>query len=139
MITEINGLITSTKDLCYKNLSERLNNQLLEAKTYWSILKTFYNDRKIPIIPSLLIDDKFVTDMQMKANIFNKVFSDQFTRMENDSVLPTSRMLLTLNFNEEEIIKIIRNLSVHKTHGHDDISIRMVKICDKSILKPLIL
>ena len=36
-----------------------------------------------------------------------------------------------------EIIEIIRNLNVHK--AHDDISIRMVKICDKSILKPLII
>ena len=28
---------------------------------------------------------------------------------------------------------------MHKAHGHDDISIRMIKMCDKSILKPLIL
>ena len=27
----------------------------------------------------------------------------------------------------------------HKAHGHDYISIRMIKICDKSLLKPLIL
>ena len=27
--------------------------------------------------------------------------------------------------------------NVHKAHGHDHISIRMIKICDKSILKPL--
>ena len=117
----------------------------MQAKTYWSILKTFYNDKKIPIIPPLLIDDKFVTDIQTKANIFNKFFADQCTPLKNDSALPTSQMFLTpsrlctLNFNEEEIIKIIRNLNVHKAHGHDDISIRIIKICEKSILKPLIL
>ena len=55
LITEINDLITSTKDLYYNNLAKRLNNPLLQAKTYWSILKTFYNDKKIPIIPALLI------------------------------------------------------------------------------------
>ena len=70
---------------------------------------------------------------------------DQCTPMKNDSALPTSQTFLTpsrlctLNFNEEEIIKILRNLNLHKAHGHDDISIRMIKICDKSILKPLIL
>ena len=59
--------------------------------------------------------------------------------LENNSVLPKSQMLLTssrlcmLIFNEEEIIKIIRNLNVHK--DHDDISIRMIKICEKSTLK----
>ena len=83
----------------------------MHAKTYLSILK------KVPIIPPSLIDDKFVTDIQMKANIFNKFFADQYTLLKNGSVLPTSQMLLTpsrlctLNFNEEEIMKIISVLS----------------------------
>ena len=51
-------------------------------------------------------------------------------------MLLTSSRCCTLNFNEEEIIKIIRNLNVHKGHGHDDISIRTIKICDRSTLKP---
>ena len=46
LITEINDLITSTKDMRYNNLAKRLNNPLLQAKTFWSILKTFYNDKK---------------------------------------------------------------------------------------------
>ena len=117
----------------------------MQAITYCSILKTFYNDKKIPIIPPRLIEDNFVTDMETKVNIFNTFFADQCTPLKNDSVLPTSRMLLTwsklctLNLNEDEIIKIMRNLNEHKAHGHDHISIRMIKICDKSILKPLIL
>ena len=65
--------------------------------------------------------------------------------LKNGSVLPkkqnylTQSRLCTLNFDEEELIKLIRNLNTHKAHGHDDISIRMIKICDKSILKPLII
>ena len=143
LITKIKDLITSTKDLYYKNLAKRLNNPLLQVKTYWSILKTFYNDKEIRIIPPLLIDYKFVPDIQTKANIFNKFFADQCTPFENDSVLPTNKMLLTsprlstLNFNEKETIKITRNLNVHKARGHDHIFIRMIKMCDKSILKPL--
>ena len=95
LITEINDLITSTKDLHYSNLVKRLNNPLLQAKTYWSILKTFYNDKKIPIIPPLLIDNKFVTDIQMNANIFNKFFADQCTPLKNGSILPKSQIFLT--------------------------------------------
>ena len=45
LITELNELISSTKTLYYKNLAKKLNNPLLQAKTYWSILKTFYNDK----------------------------------------------------------------------------------------------
>ena len=40
-LTEINDLIISTKDLYYKNLVKRLNNPLLQAKTYGQFLKLF--------------------------------------------------------------------------------------------------
>ena len=64
LIAELNDLISYTKDLYYESLAKKLNNPLLQAKTYWSILKSFYNDRKVPLIPPLLIDDKFVTDIR---------------------------------------------------------------------------
>ena len=75
--TTINELISSTENLYYENLAKNLNNPLLQAKTYCSILKTFYNEKKIPIFPPLLIDNNFVTDIQTKANIFNKFFAEQ--------------------------------------------------------------
>ena len=118
---------------------------MLQAKTYWSILKSFYNYRKVPLIPPLLIDDKFVTDIETKINIFNKFFPDQCQPLNNAIDLPTNQIFLTqsklgsLDFNEGELLQIIRALNINKAHGHDDISIRMIKICDRSLLKPLIL
>ena len=47
--------------------------------------------------------------------------------------------LVSLSFIEDEIRKISRAFNPHKTHGYDDISIRMIKICDKSLLEPLII
>ena len=90
-----------------------------------------------------MIDDKFVTDIQAKAKIFNKFFTDQCTPLKNNSMLPTNQLFVTqarlgsLDFNEGKILKIIRALNINKAHGHDDISIRMIKICDESLLKPL--
>ena len=49
----------------------------------------------------------------------------------------TQSRLISLDFNNEDILKIIRALNIHIAHGHDDMSIRMIKICDKSLLKPL--
>ena len=97
----------------------------------------------MPLIPPLLVRDKFVTDMKTKADIFNNFFAEQYTRWKNDSKLPINQIFLTksrlssLDINEDEILKIIRALNIHKVHGHDDISIRMIKICGKSLLKPL--
>ena len=91
-----------------------------------------------------MVHDKHVTDIKTKANIFNKYFAEQCTLLKSNSVLPINQTFLTqsrltsLDFSEEEILKIIRALNIHKAHGHDDISIRMIKICDKSLLKPLI-
>ena len=49
----------------------------------------------------------------------------------------TQSRLRTSDFNGNEILKIIRALNIHKVHGHDDISIRMIQICDRTISKPL--
>ena len=49
----------------------------------------------------------------------------------------TSESLNTINFTEEDILNVIRKLDASKVHGHDQISIRMVQICDEAICKPL--
>ena len=65
--------------------------------------------------------------------------------LKNVSVLSINQMFLTqprlgtLDFNENEILKIIRALNIHKAHGHDDIFIRMIQICDRTLIKPLII
>ena len=49
----------------------------------------------------------------------------------------THESLSTIDFLTDDILKIIRNLDPNKVHGHDMISIRMIKICDTSICRPL--
>ena len=95
VITELNELIATTKALYYENLGKKLNNPLVQAKTYWSILKTFYNGKKIPLIPPLLVNNKFVTDIKTKADIFNKFFAEQCTPLKNDSKIPINQIFLT--------------------------------------------
>ena len=85
LIIELNELISSTKVLYNDNLGKKLNNPFLQAKTYWSILRTFCNDKKIPLITSLLVDDKHLTDIKTKANIFNEYFAEQCILLLNSS------------------------------------------------------
>ena len=70
-------------------------------------------------------------------------FASKCTPITNDSSLPillnlnlTSK-LSVINFTDDDILKIIRSLNINKAHGHDDISVRMIKICDKAIFEPL--
>ena len=88
LIIELNELILSTKVLYHENLAKSLNNPLLQVKTYWSILKIFYNVKKIPLIPLVLVDDTHVTDIKTKANIFNEYFAEQYTLLKKTSISP---------------------------------------------------
>ena len=49
----------------------------------------------------------------------------------------TDESLNTISFTEDDILNVIRKLDPSKAHGHDQISIGMVQICDKAIGKPL--
>ena len=46
--------------------------------------------------------------------------------MEYKTVVRKSNVLIT----EDKTVKIIRNLNSNKAHGCDNMSIRMLKICD---------
>ena len=43
----------------------------------------------------------------------------------------------TINLTEDDILNVIKKLDPSKAYGYDQISIRMVQICDKAICKPL--
>ena len=45
LLRELNKLASTKKALHYENLGKKLNNLLLQANMYWSILETFYNGK----------------------------------------------------------------------------------------------
>ena len=121
--TRLSSLIEESKNQYYTRLSHKLLDPKTSQKSYWSILKTFLNNKKIPCIPPLLHQDKFVTDFKEKANIFNNFFANQCSIVSNNSELPvtltrkTHESLSTIDFSTDDILKIIRNFDPKKaTH-----------------------
>ena len=51
----------------------------------------------------------------------------------------TDERIQSITFSESDVIKIIRTLDVNKAHGHDNISVRMIKLCINSVAHPLTL
>ena len=106
-------------------------------------LKTFYNGRKIPIIPPILKEGKLESYFKIKATYFNSFFASQCIPLVNNSKLPdkitynSAARLTSIKFDNNDILKIIRSLNINKAHGHDDISVRMIKMCDESLVHPL--
>ena len=98
---------------------------------------------KIHLVPPLFYENCFITNFKEKAEPFNSFFADECSLVSNASKLPSSFTLYTDNrlsivtFSQDDIGKIIQNLNPNKAHGHDNISIQMLKICGSSIYGPL--
>ena len=124
-------------------IANRLNNTKKSSKIYWSLLKMFLNNKKIPLIPLLFHENRFITEFKEKAELFNSFFSNQYSLSKNCSKLPTNlsyvtdKRLRTINFTADNIEKNVVSLNPNKSHGHCNISIRMLKISGDIICKPL--
>ena len=141
--TCLNAFIEVAKEKYHKRTSKLINTQK-NFKVYWSLLKIFLNNKKISIIPPLFHENRFITDFrEKKKQLFNISFSKQCSLIPNNSSLPahvnyiTDKRLSTGTFSARDIGKIIQNLDSNKAHGHDKLSIRMLKICDDSFCVPL--
>ena len=67
----VSQVVSNRRQEFYNNIALKLNNSKTSAKTYWSILKTFYNDNKILVIPPFLTENKFVSIFKTKAKHFS--------------------------------------------------------------------
>ena len=103
-------MILKRKEDYYSTLSDILNDPHNSAKSYWSILKTLCNGKKIPLIAPILISNKLVSNFKEKANHSNAFFACQCTPVLNNSTLPlvttpiTSASLSSISFNDQDIL-----------------------------------
>ena len=131
------------KNKYYSKVAKKLLDPSTSPKTYWSVLKTFLNNKKIPVLPPIFHDNKFIIDFKQKAEIFNSHFSKQCKPLINNSKIlsecprKSNESLSSITFEINDIEKIIKNLDPKKSHGHDMLSIRMLKLFGESIYKPL--
>ena len=136
-------IISFSKAKYHERLPIKLNDPKTAPKTYWSILETFANGSKIPLMPALLVNNEFVTKFLVQANLVNYLFRERCRPITNDSFFPDNQIIETVsrfsdfNIDTGNIIKLIRSLNPNKAHGCDGISIVMFNLCTTSISKPL--
>ena len=139
---KLTSTIENAKNEYYSKLSMKHSNPETSSKVNWSILKSFLNDKKIPIIPPLYHSGNFITDFRQKAELFKSYFAEQRSMLQNSSKLRTNlapqtdQSLTSINFSQDHILKIVQSLNPNKAHGPDKLSIPMIKICGKSGDKP---
>ena len=94
--TKLKKLIEHCQEKYYLRISKKLMNPMTSLKTYWSILKALLNNKKIPCIPPLLQDDKYITYFKKKAELFNLFFAKQCSIIDNFSEHPSNFLKKTL-------------------------------------------
>ena len=133
--------IEIAKNKYFFRISKKFNNPNTSIKCYWSLIKTLVNGKKVLCIPPIY--DNNDNNFKEKCQLFNSYFSEQWTLLKNISTLPntcskhTNNILDTILFSKDDIYKIMKNLDPKKAHGHNMISIRMIKLCGISICKLL--
>ena len=107
--------------------------------TYWSILKTFLNNKKTHCVPPLFHENIFMTYFkENKAELINKFFKNQCSLLSNKNFLPTDLLQLrnkcpdsiyfnTIGFSKSRIARIITHLDPNKAYSHM-LCIRMKKL-----------
>ena len=139
---ECASLISEAKKNYILKMTSKLEDSNTASKTYWSILNRFLYNKKIPAIPPLLVDGNFISDFCEKANLFNNFFASTCTPIKNNSRLPsftykTNTRIHCFGVTNKDILSIINSLNSSKAHGYDNISTKMIKICNQSVTVPL--
>ena len=87
--------------------------------------------------------NKFIFEMKARFEPFNSYFAGQCAARVNNSQLPTrfkthtKSILMCVDFSLEQVSNIIKKLNPIKVHGHDKISMHMLKLYENSINKVL--
>ena len=112
---------------------------------YWSIKKTLINGKKAPLISPLFVNNNLISNFREKDNFFNDFVVQQCQPIANNSILSVKQIFYTKNslryFDSycRKILKLLNGLNPHKANGHDGISLRMLKLCNLTITKPLLI
>ena len=97
-------------------MTKKLTNVSKNCKAYWYLLMRLLNNKKLPLIPPLFHENKFVTDFKEKAELFNSHFVTQCSLISNSSKLPshiqyvTDNRLSCVSFSHNTIATVIQNL-----------------------------
>ena len=72
----LNTKIEHGKRKYFENIPHGLSNKNLNLKKYCSLLKIILNGRKMSCIPPVYHNEKFVSDMKKKCDLFNSYLQD---------------------------------------------------------------
>ena len=92
--------IIKAKEKYFHSVGNKLNDPHTDAKSYWSILNKFLQKKIIPLIPPILSNGTFITNVCEKVMLFNSYFANQCTLINDTSVLPPFEYKVTTKIDD---------------------------------------
>lgn len=119
--------------LSNSRLSSKLANPAFSSNMYWSISKSFLNNKRNLCIP-LFHENKRTTSLKQKVELFNTFFFQALLFLHYKCLaLNLAKLQITwfCYFLNWWLAKVINNVNPNKAQYHYIISIRMVKLWRK--------
>ena len=97
----------NAKNKYFSRISEKLNKPNTSTKCYWSLIKALLN--KVASVPLIYDNNRYVTDLKEKCQLFNSYFSKHCILLKNIGIFPntcskhTNNILDTITFSKEDI------------------------------------
>ena len=85
---DLHNAIEVSKLNYYSQITYKLTHIQKNTKVYWTLLKRFFNNKRIPLIPPLFHGNEYETDFKKKAELFNSFIAKQCSLISNSSELP---------------------------------------------------
>ena len=128
------------KNEYHSQLDQKLSDPSASSETRWYIFEWLYNEKKLPIIPALRINNKLESDSKIKGNSVNSFFASKSTPLVNSSIAPN----LPLCFNHQASLILFqwgsytkfKAFNINKAHGCYDKSIRWSSYAVSLLLSP---
>ena len=139
---EYSNMVINSKEKYLVDQGIKLSKPETPVRSYWSTIKKFISPSATSIIPPLFINNSYIVNVEEKCNHFNDFFANQCTTLETGSEIPnfflrTDKTLNNVVFSKSDLEDILKNLDPQKSHGFDEISIKMIQLCENSIIDPL--
>ena len=110
----------------------------LISKKFWKHVKSKTKSTRIP--ETVWYKDKFRTNLEDQANLFNDFFFAQFSGKSNydiDININQNNRLFDIEFHELDVMLLLKDINPSKAAGPDGLHGMVLKNCASSLAKPL--
>lgn len=116
-VSDIFKISLTQESYQYINISRKFFEKILNPKKYQPLIKILLNGKKMPCITPTYHNNKFMSKIKKKCELFNSYFSDQCTPLVNNIQLPT-RFLTHIEsvFTVEQVCNIIKAVDPRAAH-----------------------